>query len=335
MLLSVVLVSSSPTGTASQRKLHHQEGIMQQYQPFQLSQVPHQPMFAMLPQPFVQTAYFPLTSPVEPVFCPLKNHQQIYSPPFPQPINFHKAETRCTRQNSQELRSSQESQSSEEDGSESSGSKQNREQRSTTPKQYQQRSLTPQRIGEVVIQKKNKAFKQTTRGGDGYSSIPQELAFQLVKISRTIPEVCAERIAYVKRVNENKQNGKIDVLTENDCVELAGEIVPRFEETLRELKIFQNQGAVITYKKVPKTTLENKWRKIDNEENLLAYLFSRWMRIDPGSISLHFSKDKSNGHKVRVWRSVLYVKQHGSLCEMFVIVTKFNRHLFHRELLDD
>ena len=115
-----------------------------------------------------------------------------------EPINFHKAETRCTRQNSQELRSSQESQSSEEDGSESSGSKQNREQRSTTPKQYQQRSLTPQRIGEVVIQKKNKAFKQTTRGGDGYSSIPQELAFQLVKISRTIPEVCAERIAYVK-----------------------------------------------------------------------------------------------------------------------------------------
>jgi len=319
--------------------------MQQIYQPFYLPPVLHQPMFSMLPQPFIQNAYFPLAS-------PSKNCQQIVSPPFYQPINFHKAEMECTRQNSQEFGSAEESQSSEEDGSEYSRAKQNRQrsttpkqhregsitpkqyrQRSTTPKQHRQRSLTPQRI-TGGIQHKNKAFKQATRG-DGYSSIPQALALQLLKMSRTIPEVHAERIAYVKRIQEHKKSGKIDVLSENDCIELAGEIVPRFEETIRELKIFQHQGAVITYKKVPKTALENKWRKIDNEENLLAYLFSRWMRIEPGSISLHFSKNESNGHKVRVWRSVLYLNQHGSLCEMFVIVTKYNRHLFHRELLDD
>lgn len=120
-----------------------------------------------------------------------------------------------------------------------------------------------------------------------------------------------------------------------ECLEVAGEKSSTFESSVRQLGIFDEDGgkdAFVMYKKVPRTALQAKSKQPASDEDLLAYLFSRWMQVHAPGVKL--VSQKSNDRTFKMWRSVKYMNDHGIYCEMFVIASEFNRHLFHKEILE-
>lgn len=129
--------------------------------------------------------------------------------------------------------------------------------------------------------------------------------------------------------------GKADVVSHSDCLEISGEKSAAFEDHLSRLGVFkapEGRDAFVMYKKVPRTALQQKKQTADSDEDLLTYLFSRWMHVNGNSIRLVKEKKLKN-EEFKVWTSVETINQFGSYCQMFVIASEFNRHLFHRELL--
>lgn len=143
-----------------------------------------------------------------------------------------------------------------------------------------------------------------------------------------------KRQEYVQQQRSSREGGKADVVNFGECMEVAGEKSKFFEQTVRRLGIFDEkigEDTFVMYKKVPRTALQQKSKQPDCEEDVLTYLFSRWMNVVAESVKLVLQKTPDRTFKV--WRSVKYMNNHGIYCEMFVISSEFNRHLFHREIL--
>lgn len=143
-----------------------------------------------------------------------------------------------------------------------------------------------------------------------------------------------KRKNYIAQQKSSREGGKADVVNMIECLEVAGEKSRTFEQLVKKLGIFDEEkggDTFVMYKKVPRTALQQKTKQPDCEEDVLTYLFARWMQVDSDSVKLILQK--SSDRSFKVWRSVQYMNQHGIYCEMFVISSEFNRHLFHREIL--
>lgn len=167
----------------------------------------------------------------------------------------------------------------------------------------------------------------------GYSLISQADAERLLQILKTQHvEFSQKREDYITRQLATVRGGKGDVVNEEECLEVSGEKISSFTKAVKTLGIFKDSdNCVVIYKKVPRTALQQKTEQPDNEEDLLSYLFSRWMRVDTDSIKLI---NKTGPDKeLKMWRSLRTMNVHGTYVEMFVICSQFNRHLFHKEFL--
>jgi len=159
-------------------------------------------------------------------------------------------------------------------------------------------------------------------------------AERLLRILQTQhKEFNKKRQDYISRQLASVRDGKGDVVNEQECLEISGEKASNFANAVKHLGIFKDSdNCVVIYKKVPRTALQQKTEQPEGERNLISYLFSRWMRVDIESIKLVRQK-KPNTGDLRLWRSLRCMNVHGTYCEMFVISSQFNRHLFHVELL--
>jgi len=159
-------------------------------------------------------------------------------------------------------------------------------------------------------------------------------AERLLRILQTQhKEFNKSRQDYISRQLASVRDGKGDVVNEQECLEISGEKASNFANAVKHLGIFKDSdNCVVIYKKVPRTALQQKTEQPEGEQNLISYLFSRWMRVDIDSIKLVHQK-KPNTGDLRLWRSLRCMNVHGTYCEMFVISSQFNRHLFHKELL--
>jgi len=172
---------------------------------------------------------------------------------------------------------------------------------------------------------------------EGYTVLPVDFAEQvLLPFLKKEQSFAQQRRDYVQKQITSRDNGKADVVNLSECLEVAGEKSKYFETIVWKLGIFSknssDQEAFVLYKKVPRTAMQQKSKPPDCEEDSLRYLFSRWMQVDPDRIIL--KQVKHHNKELKVWRSLLYINDYGSYCEMFVISSEFNRHLFHKELLD-
>jgi len=169
----------------------------------------------------------------------------------------------------------------------------------------------------------------------GYSMVTQADAKRLIAtLLASSSEFEEKRKEYIAQQKSSREGGKADVVNMVECLEVAGEKSRTFEQLVRKLGIFDEEkggDTFVLYKKVPRTALQQKTKQPDCEEDVLTYLFSRWMQVDSDSVKLILQKSLDRTFKV--WRSVQYMNQHGIYCEMFVISSEFNRHLFHREIL--
>jgi len=169
----------------------------------------------------------------------------------------------------------------------------------------------------------------------GYSMVSQADAKRLiVTLLASSSGFEEKRKEYIAQQRSSRAGGKADVVNMVECLEVAGEKSRTFEQLVRKLGIFDEEkggDTFVLYKKVPRTALQQKTKQPDREEDVLTYLFSRWMHVDSDSVKLILQKSLDRTFKV--WRSVIYINQHGIYCEMFVISSEFNRHLFHREIL--
>lgn len=164
--------------------------------------------------------------------------------------------------------------------------------------------------------------------------ISQADAERLLQILQTQHrDFVAKREDYISRQLASVRDGKGDVVNEQECLEIAGEKASLFSSAVKSLGIFKDsENCVVIYKKVPRTAMQQKTEQPEGEQNLISYLFSRWMRVDTDSIKLINQKCPQGGD-LRLWRSLKCMNVHGTYCEMFVISSQFNRHLFHKELL--
>jgi len=197
-------------------------------------------------------------------------------------------------------------------------------------KQVQKRQLFPRAHNRFSPRARPKQFVN-----QGYSLISQADAERLLQILKTQHrDFFQKRKDYISRQLASVKHGKGDVVTEEECLEIAGEKLMDFSAAMKRLGIFKDSdNCVIIYKKVPRTALQQRTEHPEGERNLLSYLFSRWMRVDTASIKLINQKSTEYTGDLRLWRSLKCMNVHGTYCEMFVIKSEFNRHLFHKELL--
>jgi len=169
----------------------------------------------------------------------------------------------------------------------------------------------------------------------GYSMVSQADAKRLIALLLASSSGFEEkRKNYIAQQKSSREGGKADVVNMIECLEVAGEKSRTFEQLVKKLGIFDEEkggDTFVLYKKVPRTALQQKTKQPDCEEDVLTYLFARWMQVDSDSVKLILQK--SSDRTFKIWRSVQYMNQHGIYCEMFVISSEFNRHLFHREIL--
>jgi len=170
----------------------------------------------------------------------------------------------------------------------------------------------------------------------GYTVVSENDAKRLVSTLLAASSGYKEkRQEYVNQQRESREGGKADVVNLNECLEVAGEKSHNFDEIVRQLGIFDEdtgEDTFVMYKKVPRTALQSKSKQPECEEDVLTYLFSRWMQVDVESVKL--VAQKSPDRTFKVWRSVRYMNNHLIYCQMFVISSEFNRHLFHKEILE-
>lgn len=170
----------------------------------------------------------------------------------------------------------------------------------------------------------------------GYSLVSEADAKRLIStLLASSTGFLEKRKEYIAQQRSSREGGKADVVNMNECFEVAGEKSKTFEQTVRRLGIFdedKDEDTFVMYKKVPRTALQSKSKQPECEEDVLTYLFSRWMHVDSDSVKL--VPQKSPDRTFKVWRSVKYMNNHGIYCEMFVISSEFNRHLFHKEILE-
>jgi len=169
----------------------------------------------------------------------------------------------------------------------------------------------------------------------GYTVVSEIDAKRLVSTLLASTGYKEKRQEYVNQQRESREGGKADVVNLNECLEVAGEKSSTFDDIVRKLGIFdENTGedTFVMYKKVPRTALQSKNKQPECEEDVLTYLFSRWMQVDVDSVKL--VPQKSPDRTFKVWRSVRYMNSHLIYCQMFVISSEFNRHLFHKEILE-
>jgi len=177
--------------------------------------------------------------------------------------------------------------------------------------------------------------KATRDQRSGYTVVSENDAKRLVKTLLASSGFKEKRQDYVKQQRESRQGGKADVVNLNQCLEVAGEKSCAFDQIVRQLGIFDEEtgeDTFVMYKKVPRTALQSKNKQPEREEDVLTYLFSRWMQVDTESVKL--VAQKSPDRTFKVWRSVRYMNHHLIYCQMFVISSEFNRHLFHKEVLE-
>lgn len=205
--------------------------------------------------------------------------------------------------------------------------------RGTTPSQRQRHNTFPQAQPESTPVQRQR-LSSSSRGK--YSPVPETEAQLLISTLLSSSIFAEKRNAYVLKQRSSRESGKADVVNIDECFEVAGEKSLIFEDTVMQLGIFDEENGedpFVMYTKVPRTTSESKFNLTqDNRFERLTYLFSRWMRIDSDAVKL--MKQTSPHKAFQVYRSVKYFNHCGICCEMFVIVSKFNRHLFHKEFLD-
>merc|ERR1719333_1606867 len=136
-----------------------------------------------------------------------------------------------------------------------------------------------------------------------YTLVSENDAKRLVKTLLSASSGYKEkREDYVKQQRESRQGGKADVVNLNECLEVAGEKSLTFDQIVRQLGIFdQDKGedTFVMYKKVPRTALQSKSKQPECEEEVLTYLFSRWMQVDTESVKLVAQKSPDRTFKLK------------------------------------
>jgi len=189
----------------------------------------------------------------------------------------------------------------------------------------------PSPVGSVTRETQQFSPNTQTPASEGYSMISAQDADRLLTLLKNAGDFKKRRQEYVAR-QRSMRSWKADFVTREEFEEISGEISPSFTEAVDKLGIFNsNSECNIMYKKVPLTSVQNKSSKHLRDEEL-ANLFARWMQIDFESIQL--VSQESPHHKFKIWNSLRYMNIHGSYCEVFVICSEFNRHLFHKEILN-
>lgn len=189
---------------------------------------------------------------------------------------------------------------------------------------------TPARNKETITP----SYQMSPSSPTTYSLISREHAEVLVAMLNQNQQFVESRKGHIQKQVASRENGKADVVSEKDCLDFSGEKSPAFAAIVSKLGIFQSnphKEPFVLYKKVPRTSMQQK-RMLETDDEFLVYLFSRWMNVDSESVSL-IREPKMGNDEFKVWTSLETINIHGSYCQMFVVASAFNRHLFHRELL--
>lgn len=171
----------------------------------------------------------------------------------------------------------------------------------------------------------------------GYRAVSQKFAKRVVHTLLTSTNMKEKREEHINQRRKLQQRGQADVFIDlNECVEIAGEKSSAFVEIVRQLEIFDENtrgDTFVMYKKVPRTASQSKSNQPECEEDVLTYLSSRWMEVDADSMK--WIQYESTDRTFRVWKSLRYLNHNLIYCQAFVINTEINRHVFHKEFLDN